>query len=127
MRRTPCHSIENRKQLAHAGSNCQLLWFTGLKQFRIEGSDDRVMASRHQGAHIQAGSDLLAATPDLALTAKEPAIAIEGRYADQSSDLLAIETAELRQLGQECGCQHRADARSTTEQRFALLARRRSS
>ena len=60
--------------------------------------------------------DRLAASPDGALAAHRPTVAVQRREPDERGDLLAVERTELRQRREKRGRYNGADARDRLEQ-----------
>ena len=89
------HGVEDNKQLAHAGSESQLLGLTSGQQPLVEVPDDGIEATGGQGSHVQDSADPGASTPDGAF-----ATPIEGSHPHQGGDLSAVQGAQLWQMGE---------------------------
>ena len=79
------------------------------------------MLSGCQGGHIERTANAGASAPDGTLASVLAAVAVVRRQADESRDLLAIELAEFREIGQQRGAGHRADARCTLQEFVFVL------
>ena len=107
--------------------SASFLGFPGLQQALVEAPQDRVVLACDEGCHVERGTDLGAPAPDGALAPERAAVAVEGGDADQGSDLLTIQGAELGQIGNEGAGDDIADAGHALEQVLGLAPGRRSS
>ena len=85
------HSVENYKQLAHAGGKCWFGKLTPGAQLQIKGFDGRIAADSRDRCHVQDSPDLRASAPYATAAAQAAAVPVERRQARQRGDLLAIE------------------------------------
>ena len=95
--------IDDDQELSHAGGEDDFEGFAMLSQSICEGLDDRVAASGCQSGHVEDGADGFAAAADGAFASVLAAVAIEGRQAHEGGDLLAVELAQLGNVGDEGG------------------------
>jgi hypothetical protein len=105
------HGIENDQELAHARRERHLLRFPRSTQALIEGPDHRIEPGRDERAHIEDRAHLRPSAPDRASPPQRAAVAIQRRHADEGRDLLVTQRAQLRQVCQQRGGQHRAQKR----------------
>ena len=85
------HSIEDGKELAHAGSEGHLLGLTCDAEALIESSDDGVRASGHQGGHVEDSPYTSPTSPNGALASEGTTVSVEGSYPYQGSDLPTVQ------------------------------------
>src|SRR3989304_1214050 len=105
--------IEDDQELSHAGSEYDSEGLTRCLQALGELTNDRIEATSRKGGHVKHAADGSPASPDRTTTMEFPTITAERCQADQGGNLLAIESSQLGQLGQERGGRHRANARHT--------------
>jgi hypothetical protein len=67
-------------------------------------------------SHVEDRPDRRPATPYHPLAAKRTTVTSQGRDPDQGGDLLAIQMAELRDVGEQGAAHHRPYARHTAEE-----------
>jgi hypothetical protein len=80
-----------------------------------------IEAHSTQSGHIQGTTNVFSATPDVGLAGVTPGAEIIRGNTDQGSNLLTVELAEFRQLGQQNSAGLRADAFNTLQD-FVFLA-----
>src|SRR5215207_5053987 len=97
------------------------MWFSFAHQALIELFDNWIETRGGEGGHIEHTADAGAATEDMAHPSLRTAVAIEGRHADELTDTLAIERAQLRQVSQQGKGNHRTDARDTLQDGIFVL------
>src|SRR3989442_404060 len=90
------HRVQNDQQLPHARREGHRFRFPGRTQAVIERANDRIVARRHEGPHIEHGADLGAAAPDRAFAAQRAAVAVERGDGRQRLGLLIRQGAQLR-------------------------------
>ena len=95
------HGVEDEKELVHASHQSHLFGLARCAQTGVKGLDDRVIASSHQSGHVKGRSHGGPSTPNGAFTSEGATIAVERSDPYQSSDLLAVQGAQLRELCQE--------------------------
>jgi hypothetical protein len=110
------HRIEYDGQLTHAGDKCRFGMLAAGAQPQVEGSDGQIAADSCDRRQVQDAPDLGASAPYETAAAHAAAISIERRQASQRGDLLAIESSQLRQVGEQGSRQHCADTRHRTQQ-----------
>src|SRR5574342_400416 len=115
------HRIQNREQLAHTGDQSDFEKFALGGQTFVEVSNHGVASSGDQRRHVQSAAHRSSATPNGAPTLEQAAITVEGSQANQSRDLLAVECAKFRQLGEQRTAGHWAYTGGGSEQLFVLL------
>ena len=103
--------VEDCQQLAHAGGDHDLERLAGGFQTLGEGAEDRVVSACGQRGHVEHAADRGTPAPDRTFAAEAAAVPVEGRHPHQGGDLLAVDLAQLGQLGEERGSGHRPDAR----------------
>jgi len=87
------HSVEDEKQLAHAGHQCHLLGFAGRQQSLIEFPHHWVAACGDKSTHVQCRSDVGSPTPDTTTATEGARVTVEGRDAYQGRESLVRERA----------------------------------
>src|SRR5712691_2603942 len=75
------HGVENCQELVHTRCQGDFFDFPRREEPLVKGFDPRVVARRHEGAHIQHGAHMGAASPNDASAAQGPTVTIEGRNA----------------------------------------------
>src|SRR5947209_12483984 len=95
------HGVEDGEELAHHGREGELFSFSGGGQPLVERLKKGIVAAGDEGGHVEGTAHLGPAAPGRALATHFSAVAVEGSDADQGSDLLAIETSELGQIGNQ--------------------------
>src|SRR6478672_3501292 len=110
------HGVEDGQQLAHGSDEGETGRFAGLAQTAVEGLEHRVVLDGDQASHVERRPDLDAAPLDLALTAISAAVAVHRGEAGESSDLVAVDLAEFRQLGDQSAGDDVANAGHAFEQ-----------
>ena len=91
----PEHGIEDDQELAHGGSQRELLGFPTGEQALIEGADHRVVARGDQRRHVERAAHGGAAAPDRPAPAHDAAVAGERCHAGEAGGGLAVDAAEL--------------------------------
>lgn len=104
------HRVEDREELAHASGERDFLGLAGGEEAAIESLEHGVAAGTDEGGHVQGGADGRPPTPDQALVRQCPAVAGEGRDADQGRDLFAREDAEFREFADKGATENGAHA-----------------
>src|SRR5262249_21912633 len=104
------NGIEDGQQLAHRGDEGEAGRVAGSAPTAIEALERRIMLDRDQAGHVERGADLDTAPLDLALAAKSAAVPVYRGDTGQGSDLVAIDLAELGQLGDQSAGDDIADA-----------------
>src|SRR5437762_14050383 len=94
-------AVEQSQQLAHARGDGDLERFAGSPKTLVECLDERIAAAGGKCSHVQRAANRSAAAADGPFAAKRAGVAVERRQADEGGDLLAIELAQFRQLGDE--------------------------
>src|SRR5690242_9197489 len=122
----PDNGVQHGEQLAHAGCEGELLGLTGQQEATIEGSDDSVVAGGTEGRHVELGAHRSPPTLDAPFAVPGAGLTGIGGNADQGSDLLAIEAAELGQFGDQGSGNGIADARHTLQKILRLPPDRRA-
>src|SRR5262245_53203714 len=97
------HGVEDDQELAHAGGDDDLEWLSGGVETVSEGPDDGVATSGSECGHVEGTADGRSSTPDGAFALEATTVVVEGRQTDEGTDLLAIESTELRELSQQRG------------------------
>ena len=95
------HGVDDGDQLAHAGSDGQFLGFARSAKALMKAADHRIKASDNQGCYIQRRTHRRTTTPNGPLSTHNAAVPVERRYSYQSRDLLAVQSAQLRQFRQQ--------------------------
>ena len=90
----------------------------------VERGEDRIVTRSGDGGHVQHAPHRSAALLNHATAPQGAAIAVEGRDADQSRDLPAVEVAQFREFGDERRGGDRAHSRYGPEQVLGLPPRR---
>ena len=102
--------VEDDEEFSHAGDEDDLERFAlGFESFG-KGPDDWIAAFCSECGHVQDAADRSSSAADGAFAMKASAIAIEGRQADESRDLLSVENSQFRQVGQQRNGGDLADA-----------------
>ena len=114
-------SVEDRKQLPHAGYQSDLLWLAGGQQSLVELLDDGVVPGGDQSTHVEGRPHRSPATPHLPFAAPLTGVAVEGSHSHQGAQALMGELAQLGQLSQESAGEDRTDTRDALEQCLVLL------
>ena len=70
------NSVEDRKQLAHAGYQSHLLRFASRQEALVELPHHRVAACGDQSTHVKRSSDVGSATPYATTTTESARIAV---------------------------------------------------
>ena len=112
------HGVEHRHPRAHARDQRHFRRLAGCAQSLIEGFDDGVAARRDYGTHIEDAAHDGAPAPNNASATQAPAVPIQRRHADQGSDLLMCQPAQLGQFSKERTTHHGPDARHAAQQIF---------
>ena len=110
------HGVEGHNHLAHHRDDDDLGLFARSGEALGEGFESRIVSARTQGSHVENVAHGHATPIDTPVSSKLSTIEVVGCEADEGGDLLAIELSELRQRGQECIGEGRADARHGDEQ-----------
>ena len=97
------HSVQDSEQLAHTGGEGCFLGFTGGTQAMVESTDDRIMAGSYQGSHVESRPYHGSPAPNRALASQVATVPVKRGDAYQSSDLPAVQIAQLREIGQKGG------------------------
>lgn len=63
-----------------------------------EGMNRRIASHGIVGGHIERGSDVGSSAADVALAAREAAVAVHRRHADQCGNFLSVELAQFRKI-----------------------------
>jgi hypothetical protein len=92
------HGVEDAQQLAHAGHQRHFFEFSCRKQTLVKRFDNRVVASRYQGGHVQRTTHRGTSPTDAAPALELARIMVVRRHPDQRTDLAAIEFSQLGQL-----------------------------
>src|SRR4051812_7359171 len=95
------HCIEDGEELAHHCGERELFHLSGGDQALIESLENGVVAAGHECGHVEGAAHLGSSAPSGALAAHFSAVAIERSDADEGSDLLAVKTSELGQIGDQ--------------------------
>ncbi len=95
------HIVEDQKELSHAGGQCHLVGLSRIHQTLVKGPDDRVEANGNGGSHVQHLTHMRSATPDSASAPEGAAVPIQRGNSDEGSDLIAIQSAQLREVSQK--------------------------
>src|SRR5229473_6604064 len=110
------HGVEDSQQLAHGGDESETGRFAALAQTAVEGLERRVVLDGDQASHVERRSDLDTAALDLALAAVSAAVPVHRSHASEGGDLVAVDPAELGQLGDQGAGDDVADARHALQQ-----------
>jgi len=102
--------IEDGCELSHGGDKSDLGRFPVVAQALVEETEGVIMADGAECRHVEGTAHRGAAAGDMALAAELSAIVIDRRDADQGGELLMLDAAEFRELGEEHGGRCRADA-----------------
>jgi hypothetical protein len=94
-------SIENGQHLAHGGDEGEAGGFAGLAPTAVDGFERRVVPDGDKAGHVERCPDLDAAALDLALAAISAAVPVHWGNTDQRGNLVAVDTAQLRQFGDQ--------------------------
>jgi hypothetical protein len=74
------HGVEHDDEFAHASGERDLGFLARCEQSRVKGAQGRIMASCHQGAHIEHGTNLGTTAPNRPCTTELAAVVVERRY-----------------------------------------------
>jgi len=102
--------IEDGEQLAHRRDEGEASGFAGIAQTAVEALERRVVPDRDQAGHVERRPDFAAAASDPAFATVSAAIPADWRDTGQGGDLVAIDLAELGQLGDQGAGNDIADA-----------------
>src|SRR3954453_9326452 len=118
--------VEDGEKLASDGNDGDHLGFTGGNEAVAEGLEDGVVTAGHEGGEEQRGTHALAPATDHALALPPAGLAGVGGKAGEAGDLLVVEGAELRQLGDEGSRSGRSDAGHRGEEVLFVAPGRRA-
>src|SRR3990170_4410006 len=111
----PDHSVEDRKELAHASDEGDLLKLACGEQALVQGANHRVMASGDKRSHVEHCPDCRPATPNYPPAFEFPAVPRQRRCTHQLRDLAAIKPPQLRHAANKAGRKGRAHAFCATQ------------
>src|SRR5262245_35554332 len=114
------HCIQCCDHLPHDCDDDDLGFFVCRGKAVMESLESWVVPTGAEGCHVEHVADRQAPAVDAAMSFKLAAVKVVGCEADQGGDLLAAHLAELRQQGDQCEGQHRADARHGSQQLITL-------
>src|SRR4029077_674670 len=109
------HRVKNGQQLSHTCDQGKLWSFTSVAQPLVESSDRSITSAGDQGCHVEDCVYGGSAAPKSATASEGSAVTVERRYADQGSNLFAIELSEFWQLGDQGAADNRTDTGNTLE------------
>ena len=97
----PGDGVEDREELSSDGDEGKLGRLAGLAQALVERAEHRVEARTRLGGVVVRGADGCASAANTPRSTDLPAVAREGRDADQGGDLPPVEVSELRKIGEQ--------------------------
>src|SRR3954465_8479120 len=112
------HRIEDGKEFTHRSSDGDLGSFTGSDQASVERANGWIVPDGNESGHIEYVAKAPATAGDTAPTLMATAIIVEWSNTDESSDVAAIQSSQLWQVGQHRMCGDRANAFETGKQVF---------
>ena len=107
------HGVEYGQKLMHTRRQGHFFDLPRREEPFVKGFDPRVVTRGHEGAHVEHGAHVRAASPDYAPTPEGPTVAIEGCHANQRRNVLAIERPQLGEFQQQRASTHGPNARGT--------------
>jgi len=93
------HGVKDGQQFVHASDQSQLFGFTSSKKILVMRFQNGIMSRAYQRRHVECFASYGPASADHASATELPAVAIDGRHADQSGDLVSRGGTQLGQLG----------------------------
>ena len=115
------HGVEDEEEFSHAGDECDHFALACGDEAFVERADDGVASCSDEGGHVQGVADGDASAAGGSFAAHESGVAVDGRHADELGDLLAVESSEFGEFGDEDGRGGRADAWRGAEEFLPLL------
>jgi transposase len=110
------HRIQDGQELAHAGREG---YFPGLARptkALVKGLDDGVISGGGQSSHIEGSPDPGPSAPEYSFASEAATISSEGSNAHQCGNLVAAQSAQFRQVGQEGDRHYWADPGEAAQQ-----------
>ena len=89
--------------------------FSGVFESCSEGLDQRVASQRGDGGHVQNAANARPTAANGAFALETSGVSVERGDADQGGQLAMVDLAQFRQLGDERGGEHLADARGALQ------------
>ena len=102
--------IEECEELAHASDEGNHFGFSFLEEVEIEGADFGVVFDGYERGHVEGFAESATSAAGHAFSAELSAIAVDGGDTDEPGDLLAVEFAELGEIGGDDACGDRSDS-----------------
>jgi len=111
----PYHCIENNQQFTHTGGKNNLVSLALLFEAKSKCTYDRIEAAGGKRRHIKNSADIFSAAPDMRFSVRFSRRSIPWGQTCQSSDFLAVEATQFRQICQQHSAGLRTHARSALE------------
>lgn len=109
------HRVQDRDQLAHAGSKRYPFGLTRFKEALVESPDYGIESGSYQRSHVEGSPYRTAPAPDGAPATQGAAVSIEWRHSHRSRDLTTVQPAQFRHLGHQSERQHRPQPRGAAQ------------
>src|SRR5437764_11776458 len=107
------HGVEYGQKLMHTRRQGHFFDLPRREEPFAKGFDPRVVTRGHEGAHVEHGAHVRAASPDYAPTPDGPTVAIDGCHANQRRNLLARARPQRGECQQQRASTHGPNARGT--------------